>query len=139
MKKDAVPTDAKITEGRGVVWTVKRASPAITWDTTIQEEEQRKKALFMGPCLYSGVQSLGEIRARSKEAFDLLKRLIQSENREVRWAAAYAMATLDRPTAERLKVLQQRQTTEPDEQVKDFIEGSIRVLKQTSATSRQQQ
>jgi len=83
----------------------------------------------MGPCLYSGIQALGEIRASSKEAFDLLKKLIEAQDKDVRSVAAYAMATLDRPTAEKLKVLQERQKLESDEDVKAYyIQGSVSVL-----------
>lgn len=138
-ERDAAPTEVEITEGRGAVWAVRWAAPTIIQDTTIHEGEQRKNALFMGPCLYSGIQALGEIRARSKEVFDLMTRLAGSEDKTVRSVAAYAMATLDRPIADRLKVLQQRQDAETDERVRDFVESSIRVVKRSSVTSRQQQ
>lgn len=129
-KKDGVEMDVEITEGRGVVWTVKRSGPSIIMDAKIEEGKRRKNALFMGPCLYSGIQALGEIRAASKEVLDLLKELIQSEDKNIRSVAAYSMATLDRPINEKLKVLRDRQKTEADEQVKDFIQGSIFVLEQ---------
>jgi len=128
-KNDAQPAEAEITEGRGVVWTVKRAFPTITRDAKIEEDQQRKRALFMGPCLYSGIQSLGEIRASSSEAFDLLKRLLKSKDKGVRSASAYAIATLDRPTKEKLKVLQDKLQAESEKDVKEYIEGSIAILK----------
>ncbi len=128
-KTDALPMDAEITEGRGVIWTVRRASPTITRDAKIKEGQRRKRALFMGPALFSGIQALGEIRASSSEAFELLKRLLQSKDENVSSAAAYAIATLDRPIKEKLKVLQDRLPAESDENVKEYIAGSIAVLK----------
>jgi len=92
----------------------------------------------MGPCLYSGIQALGEIRARSKEAFDLLSTLLQSKDKTVGSAAAYAMPTLDRATADRTKVLQETQNTDADEEVKGFIQGSLGLLQQATAQSREQ-
>ena len=135
-KKTALSMVAEITEGRGAIWTVKSTFPTVIGDMDIKEGEQRKKALFMGPCLYSGIQALGEIRASSKEAFDLLKRLIGAQDKEVRSVAAYAMATLDCPTGEKLKVLQERQKLEQDQEVKDYIQGSISVLVPSQKPSR---
>jgi hypothetical protein len=129
-KKDGIEMDVEITEDRGIIWTVKRSDPSIIMDTKIEEGKRRKSILFLGPCLYSGIQALGEIRAASNEVFDLLKKLIQSEDKNIRLVAAYAMATLDCPINEKLKVLRDRQKEEADEQVKDFIQGSICVVEQ---------
>ncbi len=128
-KKDTQPMEAEITEGRGVVWIVKRGLAAVVRNSKIEEGQQRGQSLFMGPCLYSGIQALGEIRATSSEAFELLSRLFGSKDADIRSAAAYAIATLDRPMKDKLKILQDRLPVESDKDVKEYIKGSIAVLK----------
>lgn len=109
--------------------------PNVIADAAIKEGQKRKAYLFMMPCLYSGVQALGEIHASSSESFDLVKRLLQSEDLNVRSVAAYAIATIDHPTEKKLRLLQDRERVESEKDVKEIIEGSIAVLTQNSQST----
>lgn len=115
----------EVTTEKGVTYTGVAGGCTVIRNSATKDAQGRPFSLFMMPCLYAGIQALGELHASSSESFDLLKDLLQRDDKNVRSAAAHAIATLKRPREELLGLLQDRKRVERDEEVTSYIDESI--------------